>query len=258
MDLSSACAVNASLAAYLDSLTTGFFDSLERRDEIIANLEGEQAQESSLLIGGTIMYFAALVFGPAWLRHILMAVGAVVGACTTRHALAASQVLAIVPLHGDGLCVAEVVLVIGSGLLAAVLIIQSLMLGYFALGAAGGGLAAQLAVQAAGLATTKGAPFAILAAAVTGGLFFMRVADALIDMAVGVLGSYLIAQGAIRLLLNHQQALGVSLPHVDEYRVAYLFVLTGGLFIVRHVLLVRARGHGRVNLQGANEPLIYK
>ena len=257
MDLSSACAFDETLSDYLDSLTTGFFDALTRKDEVVASLEGEEAKVSTLLVGGAILYLAAIVFGRSWLRHILMALGTVAGACAVNYGLTASPLIKMVPLKGNELCVARVALIIGSGLLAAVTIVQSLTLGYFVVGATGGFYAAQFAIGALSMEAHKYASLAVLGASIAGGLFFIRVADSLIDTAVGLLGSFLVAQGALALLVANQDALGLALPGVAEYHATYVLAATAALFLVRHMLLNCAPDR-RVGIEDGNTPLIRK
>lgn len=253
-----ACALNATVSSYLSSLALDVETNLANREALVSDfLSNTAAQTTTFLIGGAFLFSASVLFGRYWSRHALVAVGAVLGACAANELQQRYALLSMLPVAGDGACLASLGALLGSGALAAMAVLEFLSLGYFALGAAGAYVLAQVGLGALSLSSHPYAGLGTAALAVCGGLYFVNVADALIDTALGALGSFLLAQGGLAVAVAHQDDLGLVLPAaLKEHELACVVGLAAALFLARQGL-IRRRSQGRkVYLAGGDTPLL--
>lgn len=252
-----ACAAQATLSAYLGSL------SVAAREADFGVLQEDLL---TLSLGATTLIAAgaALVLGPAligrdWLTKALTLgaglVGAVGGDAVLSSGLGASgfgQVVALLGLSAEAGCLAHLAVVLASALYLGSAAARTVSLAIFVLGAAAAGYGAWLA--SAALEHTDAAPtpqqlqLGVAACALLGGLVFSRVAAALLDGALALFGSVLVAQGLLQLAAP--RLVGGQKASIEEYHLYLAAALAGCTLYARHLVFGRRAGNERAKDEG--------
>jgi len=248
--LMDACAVNATLVQYLSALSNlqSFNDKELTAQALLA--------PASLCILGTALLLAPILFGEHWLSQMLALCGLIVGAGGTTFFMTSFPILLNVLSNSEHRCLASVGLTLVGGLVAASFVRQSLKLGYFALGALGAGFTSWFVLSTADVVDHELAALGTAATALLCGLYFVTIADALVDTALGMLGAGLLAQGAVSLAVENEGTLGIALA--PQYSALAVLAAATVLFLFRQRMLARRSypGQRRVVKPGLEDGLI--
>lgn len=212
---------------------------------------GTLAATSGLIAGGCLV-LAPIVFGVEWLTYVLTLLGGIVGLVGSTMLLEPSGLFGVrleILMSGSAKCVATLVIQLGAAYTLANLINGIRHIAYFGIGAVGAGYGSYLVSEAVvGIMTqvefitryvdvSAITEHEILMAcgilALIGGLLFGRYHDALIDMALGLLGGALMAQGLITIaladLISEERAAQLK---VEQY---YLYYVAGIALLIECV-----------------------
>lgn len=218
----------------------------------------------TLMAVGSAFVLGPVVLGNDWIMRVLWICAALVGAVGTSIMLVgwgqgyASLVANTAGLDPEGRCIFAILNVVVGALVAASLATKVVRVAIFSVGAAAAGYAANILVPAylkpyvakefPEVELQEWHTYALIGVlALLGGYAFITLAFAVVDLVLGAIGAYLVADGALQLAL----AAELLPPDVEatlqmrSYLRYYVLGLAGTIFLVRSRLVERPSGGGR-------------
>ena len=272
-------AVVASITSVVQSFPASFCDASDKYNYFVADLTvglgginfdkihehavAANIASGALLLAGTALVAAPVVFGRYWLKPVLTTIALLLGAVGSGILLQDQGAglfdialkMASIP-EGEATCGALLGVQLLSSILLALFINQIPSLAFFAIGAAGAGFGAyvgmgllvpilnELSFMPPVIVSTvenlgKHETYAISGVlAILGGLMFGKFKEQLIDLTLGLLGGALMAQGLINFVtMDVLDAETLVKLQVEEFYMAYIAALVLIIEVLRYFLI---------------------